>query len=182
MKNTKVLLTVLAIILVIAIVVGVILINGGGSKTNLEVSNVEDMKNLVTKLYSGLEEQLPGSLATTEVDLSNLDIVKGYTGLESIEGIKGIVASEPMISSQAYSLVMVQAENSKKAAEIAKAMSEKVNPSKWICVTAENIYATSSGDIAFLVMSSEEWAKPVYENFKKEAGNIGEEYFKQESL
>lgn len=181
MKNTKVLLIVLAIILVIAIVVGVILINGG-SKTNLKVSNVEDMKNLVTKLYTGLEEKLPGSLATTEVDLSNIDIVKGYTGLESTEGIKGIVASEPMISSQAYSLVMVQAENSKRAAEIAKEMSEKINPSKWICVTAESIYATSSGDIAFLVMSSEEWAKPVYANFKKEAKYIGEEYFKQESL
>lgn len=51
MKNTKVLLIVLAIILVIAIIAGVILINGGESKTNLKVSNVEDMKNLVTKIY-----------------------------------------------------------------------------------------------------------------------------------
>ena len=174
----KVLLIVLAIIIVIAIVLGVVFINGGKQKSNLNISSIQDMENLISKIYTGLDDSLPPTLNTTEVDLSNQDIVKGYSGLESTEGIKMMVVSEPMIGSQAYSLVMVQAENSKKANEIAKEMNEKVNPAKWICVSAEKVYATSSGDIAILVMSSEEWANPVYENFKKEAGNIGEEYLK----
>lgn len=174
----KALLIVLAIIIVIAIVVGVILLNGGKEKTNLNISSTQDMENLISKIYTGLEDKLPATLATTEIDLSNQDLVKGFSGLESTEGIKSMVVSEPMISSQAYSLVMVQAENSKKANEIAKEMSEKVNPAKWICVTAGRVYATSSGDIAILVMADSDWADPVYENFKKEAGSIGKEYLK----
>ncbi len=31
-------------------------------------------------------------------------------------------------------------------------------------------------------MSSEEWAKPVYDEFKKLAGKIGEEYTKTEEI
>ena len=71
------------------------------------------MENLISKIYTGLDDSLPPTLNTTEVGLSNQDIVKGYSGLESTEGIKMMVVSEPMIGSQAYSLVMVQAENSK---------------------------------------------------------------------
>ena len=174
----KVLIIVIAIIVLIAIVLGVILLNGEKEKSNLNISTIGDMENLVSKIYTGLEGSLPPTLSTTEVDISNVDLVKGYIGLEDTTGIEMMVASEPMISSQAYSLVIVKAENAKRANEIAKEMSEKVNPAKWICVSAEKIYATSSGNIAILVMSSEEWVEPVYENFKKEAGDISEEYIK----
>ena len=100
------------------------------------------------------------------------------TGLESGEKLEYLVASEPMISSQAYSLILAKVKQGENANEIAKEISEKVNPSKWICVSAEKIYATNSGDIVFVIMSSEEWAKPIYEKFKKLAENVGQEYEK----
>ena len=59
-------------------------------------------------------------------------------------------------------------------------MKENIDTRKWICVSAEKVYSTSSGDIVCLVMSSEEMAKPVYEKFKELAGNVGEEYTKTE--
>ena len=65
------------------------------------------------------------------------------------------------------------------ANSIAKEMLDKVNPIKWICVGAEKVYATSSGDVVCLVMASEEWAKPIYESFKSLAGTIGQEYERQ---
>ncbi|MGN1301281.1 MAG: hypothetical protein ACI4U9_01980, partial [Clostridia bacterium] len=52
----------------------------------------------------------------------------------------------------------------------------------WICVSAEKLYATSSGDIVLLVMSSEDMAKPIYEKFKTLAGNVNEVYEKTEEI
>ena len=59
-------------------------------------------------------------------------------------------------------------------------MSENIDMRKWICVSAEVLYATSTEDLAFLVMSSEEMAKPVFGAFKNKVGNVGEEYKKEE--
>jgi hypothetical protein len=109
---------------------------------------------------------------------TDADLVNSFTGLENGENLEYVVASEPMITSQAYSLVLVKVKDGVSADEVAKTMSENVNQRKWICVTAEKLYATSSGDIACLVMSNEEMAKPVYEKFKTLAGNVNEEYQK----
>jgi hypothetical protein len=87
-----------------------------------------------------------------------------------------------MMSSQAYSLVLVKVKDGVDANNIAKTMSEKIDTRKWICVSAEKLYATSSNDIVCLVMASEEWAKPVYEGFKALAGTVQEEYTKTEEL
>ena len=51
---------------------------------------------------------------------------------------------------------------------------------KWVCVSAEVLYATSTEDLVFLVMSSEEMAKPVYDAFKAKVGKVGQEYNKAE--
>ena len=51
---------------------------------------------------------------------------------------------------------------------------------KWICVSAEQLYITNNGNVIFLVMSDEDQAKPVYDNFKKYVNNeIGKELHKE---
>lgn len=190
-KSTKIVIAVL--ILIILIVIAIIVVKsiksggrneeiGNENSNSLSITTVEDMGNLIDKLYVGLEDKLPNTLTSSELDISNPELIETYTGLENLEGIESIVVSEPMISSQAYSLILVKTDTNERADEIAKLMAENVNTSKWICVTAEKVYSTSSGNIAFLIMSSEEWAKPVYENFKKEAGKIGPEYEKAENI
>ena len=190
-KELKLMIGVIAIVVLVIAAAVVIVLNmnkeegkevANTPKSNLSIQSVEDLQNLVTSLYTGLEEVLPRSLATIEIDINNVDQFKSFTGLSTSEGVEYAVASEPMMSSQAYSLVLMKIKDGVDANQIAKTMSESIDTRKWICVSAEKLYATNSGNIVCLVMSSEEWAKPVYENFKSTAGAIGQEYEKTEAI
>lgn len=184
MKNqTKIITTLVVIAIVIVAIIAVIMLKDKkGNSTKLgEISSSEDLEKLVEKIYEGKEDTLP-NVVTNTIDVTNNDMVKSFTGLENGNDLEYLVVSEPMISSQAYSLVLAKVKDGKNVNEIAKTMSEKVDPRKWICVTAEKLYATNSGDVVVLVMSSEEWAKPVYEAFKDLAGSVGKEYEKTDEL
>ena len=169
------------ILLIILIVLGTILTNQK-PKTKLNpIEKQEDLSTLINEIYKGKEGTLP-RLNTQFIDPTDTDSVKNSTGLENGNDLQYIAVSEPMMSSQAYSLVLVKVKDGVNANNIAKDMSEKIDTRKWICVSAEKLYATSSGDVVCLVMSSEEWAKPVYEGFKTLAGTVQEEYTKTEEL
>ena len=176
MKNTtKITISIIAIITVVAIIATVMAINSK-PKTNLNpVNSTEDLSALVDKIYEGENVQMP-SLMTQTIETSDNDSVKAITGLENANDLEYIVASEPMMTAQAYSLVLVKVKDGVDANSIAKTMNENIDARKWICVSAEKVYTTSSGDIVCLVMSSEEVAKPMYEKFKTLAGEIGQEY------
>ena len=153
------------------------------SNENIEpinVQSVQELTALVDKVYEGLE--LFPSLATMELDLTDMDMVTYETGLTSVEDVDGIVVSAPMMSSQAYSMILVKVKDASKADAIAKEMNDNVNPNKWICVSAEKVYATSSGNVAFLVMTNADMADDVYEGFKKYAGNVGTEYSRENAM
>ena len=181
----KVIIGLVMLLSVIAIVVGIIFMNNRPkeeAKTNtVKIEKAEDLSNLINEIYKGKEENLP-RLNTQIVDVNDADAIKNATGLENGNDFEFVAISEPMISSQAYSLVLAKVKDNVNANNIAKEMSEKIDTRKWICVSAEKLYATNSGDIVCLVMSSEEWAKPVYDEFKKLAGKIGEEYTKTEEI
>ena len=180
MKNSSKIAIVVAVVLVIAIIAVIAIFGGNKTKTNLpQINNGEDLVALVEKLYEGRQDQMP-MLMTQEIDVSDADMVKAITGLENGEKLEIVVASEPMMTSQAYSLVLVKVKDGVNANEIAKQMNENIDSRKWICVSAEKVYTTSSANIVCLVMSSEEMAKPVYEKFKELAGTISEEYVKTE--
>ena len=175
-KQTIIILTV--VILALVVIFAVVFMNKG-NKTNLKpIESAEDLSALIKELYVGKEETLPPSVNTTIVDVTDANEVKSATGLENGDNLQFLAVSEPMISSQAYSLVLAKVKDGVDANEVAKEMSEKINPAKWICVSAEKIYSTNSGDVVCLVMASEEWAKPVYESFKTLAGTVGKEYEK----
>lgn len=180
MKNSnKIIIAVVAIIILIAVAVAIILTNSK-PKTNLEpINNVDDLTALVEKVYEGIEIEMP-MLITQAIDTTDNDFVKAITGLENGNDLEHIVKSEPMMSSQAYSLVLVKVKKGVNADKIAKDMNEGVDARKWICVTAEKVYSTSSGDVVCLVMSRDELAKPVFEEFKSLAGTVGEEYVRTE--
>ena len=182
-KNNKVIIGVVIAIIVIVAVAGIVfaIYNNSKPKSNVQITSTQDMENLINTVYEGQEDVLPGSLMTQTLDISNIDIVTSYTGLTSNENIDGIVVSEPMMSSQAYSFVLVKVKDGADADAIAKEMSEKVDTRKWICVEAEKLYATSVDNLAVLVMSSDEWATPVYNKLKEVLGAHNEEYVKDNS-
>ena len=139
----------------------------------------EELTNLVDTLYAGNENLYP-SLMSQVIDVTDSETVNYMTGLENGDDLEALIVSEPMMSSQAYSLVIAKVKDGASTDEVAKKMSENINMRKWICVSAEVLYATSTEEYAFLVMSSEEMAKPVYEAFKKELEIYGEEYTRKE--
>ena len=178
-KSIKILIIV---ILILAVLAGVafLAVNLAKSKSNLpEINSAEELSALVDKVYEGLEIQMP-MLNTHIVDVTDNMTVQVVTGLEDGSNFEYLVASEPLMSSQAYSFVLAKVKEEVNANEVAKAMNEKIDNRKWICVTAEKVYTTSSGNVVCLVMSNEETATTVYNKFKALAGGIGKEFERTE--
>ena len=181
MKKKLLIGAAVAVIAIIAVVVAIVMnLKTDKETTKLgEVSKVEDLERLIDKVYEGKEDELP-NLQTQAIDVTDDMMVKSFTGLENGKDLEYIAVSEPLMNAQAYSFVLAKVKSGVDANKIAKDMNEKIDSRKWICVSAEKVYSTNSGDIVCLVMSSEELAKPVYEKFKELAGTIGQEYTKTE--
>ena len=175
--NKKTLIIGVVVFVVVAVISAVMTYNSLEEKhsSNLTINSVAYLTALIDQIYAGVSIEMP-MLMTQELDMTDLETVKYFTGLENVNDIEYVVASEPMMSSQAYSLMLVKVKDGVDADSIAKTMNENVDERKWICVTAEKIYSVASGDVVCLVMSNEDTSKTVYESFKTLAGSVGEEF------
>ena len=137
----------------------------GDNKENGSKDDIKDTENGNTQdtadhgLSSMIKEiykvKNPGLMvADIPVDLSNSDSVKYYTGLSDASKIKEAVASEAMIGSQAYSLVLVQLNDEKDAETVADEMLKGIDTRKWICVEADDLRVVGHDDVIMLFMVS----------------------------
>lgn len=120
---------------------------------NEEMTVNEALSGVIDMIY----EKSPVEFAISEnmpVDLTNSDSVKAYTGLADGSRLDGAVFSEPMIMSQAYSLIMVRVKDDADAEAVKKDMIDGIDPRKWICVTADEVRAINSGKVVMLIMVS----------------------------
>lgn len=181
----SVIIGIISVVVVVAIIVGVCFIvkNNDAKETQGKViATVEDMQALVDDIYANIQIELPGMM-TQVVDVTDQDMVTMMTGLTNSEGIEQIVVSEPMMTSQAYSFVLVKTKEGANVDEMKKSMLDNIDVRKWICVSAEKVYVTNYNDIICLVMSSEDRAKPVYEQFKASVGGkVGTELERTEQM
>ena len=161
---------IIGVIVIVGIIVGILFVMQNKKSNGLKLETTAEMKAMFEKIYSDLGNTLP-SLETSEIDVNDANLVTIYTGLKSNKDIEAVVVSEPLMNAQAYSAVAVKVKDGADIETMKKEMLDNIDTNKWICVSAEKVYATNSGNIIFLVMSDEEWAKPVYENFKKYANN-----------
>ena len=173
-KTVKIIIAV-AVVAVVVVAILVASSNNAKPASNLSVSSVDDLTALVDKIYEGVSIEMP-MVMTMPIDTTDVDAIKSFTGLDTDNEIEYAVVSEPMMSSQAYSLVLVKVKDGFNADEVAETMNKEINERKWICVTAEKIYSVASGDVVCLVMTNEETAKPVFESFKALAGSVGQVY------
>ena len=107
---------------------------------------------LINKLYAQVDSLGLSLTEPTEVDLTDPERVAYYTGLKDTSKIKSIHYSEPMMSSQAYSLVVVTLKDKADAEAVAKEMKENVDTRKWICVEADEVQTAVVDDMVLLVM------------------------------
>ena len=170
-------IAIIAVLIVAIIIGGVIAVNNNnsGNKDSVKIESAKDMKKMFSTINSNLKEKLP-SLETQEIDVSDEMQVQTYKGLKSNENVEALVVSEPMMSSQAYSAVAVKVKSNADIETLKQEMLDNIDTSKWICVSASKVYVTNHDNVIFLVMADEEWAKPVYDEFKKFVNNnIGKE-------
>lgn len=175
MKKQTIIAIVIAVIAVLAIITGIVIWNNQKSNGGTTIETASQMKEMFKSIYNKLGDELP-DLETQKIDVSDASMVKAYTGLQSNENVETIVVSEPSMSSQAFSAVAVKVKAGANVENMKQEMLDNINMAKWICVSASNLYITNSGNTIFMVMSDEDWAKPVYDAFKEYVNNkIGKE-------
>ena len=172
MKKQNIFIIGLILLAVISFII-FILVSGSGNKGSVETP--KDINDIINTINKNNKNVLP-ELETMKVDIKNIDEVTSYTGLKTNDGIESIVVSVPLITAQAYSVAIVKVKDSADVEKIKQEMLDNIDMRRWICVSAEQLYITNSGNVIFSVMADKDIAKAVYNDFKKYVNNnIGKE-------
>ena len=158
------------IALILAVTMTLSLFAGCGSKTTLTAPK-GSTEELIGKIYENVTVNL--DLITIAVDIQDPDALAYYTGLSGAEGVQEITVSEPVISVQAYSLVLVRLKDARQAETIAQTMFDNIDMRKWISVEATEKQAVVCGDLVMLVMLNPEYGTTtdqIVEAFTKVCG------------
>jgi hypothetical protein len=131
----------------------------------VHLENSDDVNAFIDEVYGAVSSDiLPSSLMTNELGIDDADTIEYHTGLVNLDGIEGIYLSEPMMSSVAYSAIYVRTNDAADSETIRNEIMENVDPSKWVCVTAEKQSAVILGNDVFFVMGAPETVDAVMEN------------------
>ena len=172
MKKQNILVIVLILLAVISFGI-IILVSGKENTSSLETT--KDIIKMINSINKDNKNVLP-ELETMKIDVKNIDEVTSYTGLTSNDDIESIVVSVPLITAQAYSVAVVKVKDTADVEKIKQEMLDNIDMGRWICVSAEQLYITNSGNVIFSVMTDKDIAKAVYDDFKKYVNNeIGKE-------
>ena len=129
----------------------------GTTEKNIEGTLPEIME----KLYEGIsDDEKPMALDNIELNSDNFESY-AFANVNYKEAL----ASESKVGSIAHSVVLIRVKNASEAESAVSSIKEKANPSKWICVTAENTYVLSKGDLVVLIMAND-LAPKIKENFE----------------
>ncbi len=162
-KTVGILVAVLVIVLV-AVFAVVTINNKPEEKGDKDTTtNNEPLTDLMTKMYANIPKDNLPLLATTQVDAENVEYYLGTSDIKFEEAI----ASEPMMSSIAHSVVLVRVADGEDPQIVATKIKENVDPAKWICVQVEsqNVKVEVNGNLVALIMDNEV-ADQILENFK----------------
>ena len=155
----------------------------GGSKDLDKDYTVDDAKDLIATMYKNVGEDNLPAVETNEIDIKDLELLTYYTGLKTNDNIDYVITSDSMIGSQAYSVVLVKAADSSKVDSLKQEIFDNINPSKWICVTAEKLYVNNYGNLIMVIMADKDWADPLYKEFTNIAkDNLGTKLEKENEI
>lgn len=172
MKKQNILIIGLILLAVISFII-FILVSGSGDKGSVDTP--KDINDIINTINKNNKNILP-ELETMKVDIKNIDEVTSYTGLKTNDGIESIVVSAPLITAQAYQVAVVKVKDNADVEKIKQEMLDNIDMRRWICVSAEQLYITNSGNVIFSVMADKDIAETVYNDFKKYVNNnIGKE-------
>lgn len=140
------------------------------SKTNETLQTAGDIKKMLKTIYKNLADELP-ELTTEEINLKESELVESLTGLKSTDDINTLIVSEPVMGSQALEVAVIKTKEKTDNEAMMQNIKDNVDMSRWICVSAEKLYIVNSGDVIFMVMADNDWAKSIYDEFVKYMDN-----------
>ncbi|MDD3265475.1 MAG: hypothetical protein PHH02_06125 [Dehalococcoidales bacterium] len=140
-----------------------------GSTTTPPDNNLEgSLESILESIYQNADvdesfrDFIDEGLYTTEITTDRVGYFLGKEGIEYEEGI----ASEPVMSTSAYSLCLIRVKDGADIEQIKNDIAENVDPMKWICVGVDpsNIIVDNIGDVVFLLMSDFQ-TQALYDSF-----------------
>lgn len=123
-----------------------------------EEKNVEGtLEEIMTKIYADIPAEEMPMLGNIDVLKDVPDNIEYYIGTTDIE-YEEILASEPMMGSIAYSVVLVRMKDGADIENAKTKIAEGVDPRKWICVEVpkEDVIVKNKGDLIILIMVKDE--------------------------
>jgi len=117
----------------------------------------EIMDNIYTDVFAGLADDEKPNLMNINVLEEAPDNIEYYIGTKEID-YEEIYASEPMMSSIAYSVVLVRMKDGANIEDAKTKIKETVNPRKWMCVEVpeEDVIVKNKGNLIILIMVADE--------------------------
>lgn len=145
--------------LVLLVIMVTLLCSACGKKEENIKGNLPDLMN---KLYENLDGFSTENLQQVAFTKDEQEYFIGDVSFDYKEAL----ASEPVMSSVAHSVVLIRLNSSKDAENAKKEIKEKVNPRKWVCVEVEekNVIVESRGDLVLLAMDNQ-YSEAIKENF-----------------
>lgn len=146
---------VIALILALVMAVSMIACGEQQSAETEKTPLAGTMEENVNKIMEACPVEFMGGFMP--VDLSDTSeegawAVNYYTGLQSGEKLTDIAVYEPMMGSQAFSLVMVRVADAADAQAIGQEMFDNIDTRKWICVGADQVLVAGYSDVVMLIM------------------------------
>jgi len=120
--------------------------------------NIEgNLDEIISKIYTEIPADEMPMLDNIDVLEMAPDNIEYYIGTTDIE-YEEILASEPMMSSIAYSVVLVRMKDGADIEEAKTKIKDNVDPRKWLCVEVpkEDIIVKNKGDLIILIMVEDE--------------------------
>lgn len=123
----------------------------GSTGTTSKAPISGSFEDIIKKIYEKVGYDV--STSFTEVTADNAEYYLGTSGIS----FKKALASEPMMSSIAHSVVLLEAEDGADLKDIKKKIKENVDGRKWVCVGVEDedILVGNVGNYVLLVMDED---------------------------
>ncbi len=163
MKNKSVIIIFITL-LVLVVIAGVIVFNGSKNESNLSsitLNSNSEIKKFINQVYDQIPKDDVMSVESVDIDLNDEYALNSYLGLQDKDKIKYAVASEPLMTSRAYSFVVASLKDGSNAQEVANEILNGVNPRKWICVEAEQTNVIFKDNVVVLVMTDKDLATSI---------------------
>lgn len=122
--------------------------SGGGENAP---TDERSLKEIYDGFIAKVDAEFP-SLVETPVDKDNFQY---YFGIKKTADIQSAFVSEPMMGAIPFGISMAKVKDGADAASIAAQMKEKVDPRRWVCVTASFVDVAVKGDVILLVLDDD---------------------------